>query len=85
MDNSLAWNVVHELGHVVNYMSLNERLPVIFYPVSSPPYLNGGPRDFLCWIIESKENYFSPQNLCDWLEGRLPNPVDNIDEWTMDD
>ena len=35
----LAWHVVQELGHVVNYISLEERLPTVFYPVSPPPYL----------------------------------------------
>src|SRR5688572_68211 len=40
----LAWRVVQELGHVLNYLSLDERLPTVFKPVSPPPYLNGGSR-----------------------------------------
>ena len=32
----LAWRVVQELGHVLNYLSLNDRLPTIFMPVSPP-------------------------------------------------
>ncbi|HKD60002.1 MAG TPA: hypothetical protein VKB47_06055 [Terracidiphilus sp.] len=48
IDHPLAWNVVQELGHVLNYLSLNERLPTVFKPVSPPPYMNGGgPRDVL--------------------------------------
>jgi hypothetical protein len=43
----LAWNVVQELGCVLNYLSINDRLPTIFMPVSPAAYLNGGPRDFL--------------------------------------
>jgi hypothetical protein len=43
----LAWNVVQELGHVLNALSLDEKLPTVFKPVSPPPYLNGGPRDYL--------------------------------------
>lgn len=82
---NLAWNVVQEFGHIVNYISLNERLPTIFYPVSAPPYMNGGPQNFLYWIIESKEAAFSPEDLKEWLEGRLPDPIDNISEWEYDE
>jgi hypothetical protein len=85
IDNKLAWNVVQELGHLFNYLSLEERLPTAFYPVSAPPYMNGGPSDFLYWIIESKDSAFSPDKAKEWLEGRLPNPVDNIDEWITED
>jgi len=37
-----AWRVVQELGCVVNCLSISERLPTVFYPVSPAPYLNGG-------------------------------------------
>ena len=79
--HSLAWNVVQEIAHVVNYLSIDERLPTIFYPVSPPPYLNGGPDDFLSWVIESKEKEFSPGILMKWLKGRLPQPVDDEEKW----
>src|SRR5688500_17345460 len=52
ISHRLTWNVVQELGHVLNYLSLNERLPTVFKPVSPPPYLNGGPAEFLSWVIE---------------------------------
>ena len=55
IDHPNAWQVVQELGFVLNYISLNERLPTVFMPVSPPPYLNGGPRDFLSWVIDSRE------------------------------
>jgi hypothetical protein len=83
IDHPLAWRVVQELGHVVNYLSVNERLPTVFYPVSPPPYLNGGPDQFLSWVIESKEKDFSPKLLSEWLEGRLPRPVNDLDEWEL--
>ncbi len=79
--NKLAWNVVQELGFVINYISIDERLPTAFYPVSPPPYMNGGPTDFLSWIIETKDPEFKPGTLMKWLEGRLPNPVDNLEQW----
>ena len=77
--------MVQEFGHVLNYLSLEERLPAAFYPVSSPPYMNGGPADFLYWMIESKDPSFTPDKASEWLEGRLPNPVDNLDEWFTED
>lgn len=43
IQHPLAWRVVQELGHVLNYLSLNEPLPTVFKPVSPPPYMNGGP------------------------------------------
>lgn len=77
----LAWNVVQELGCVLNYVSLEERLPTVFMPVSPAPYLNGGPADFLSWVIESKEPSFKPDTAAEWLEGRLPRPVEDPDQW----
>ena len=81
IENKLAWQVVQELGHVMNYISIEERLPTVFYPVSPPPYLNGGPKEFLSWVIETKDKSFMPGTLMKWLEGRLPNPVDDSTEW----
>jgi hypothetical protein len=85
IDNKYAWSVVQELGCIVNYISINERLPTVFYPVSPAPYLNGGPREFLSWIIENKDIEFTSNDLRRWLEGRLPNPVDDLDQWNEDD
>jgi hypothetical protein len=81
LHHPLAWHVVQELGHVINYLSINELLPTIFYPVSPPPYLNGGPDNFLSWVIEIKDKDFSPKLLAEWLEGRLPRPVDDLAQW----
>jgi hypothetical protein len=83
IEHSLAWNVVQELGHVLNYISLDERLPTVFMPVS--PYANGGPREFLSWVIESKDVEFEPDTCRQWLESRLPNPVDDLSQWESDD
>lgn len=64
-------------GYVLNYLSLNERLPTVFMPVSPPPYMNGGPRDYLSWVIESKDKDFTPDACAQSLEGLLPRPVDD--------
>lgn len=81
IDHELSWRVVQEFGHVLNYVSLDERLPTVFKPVSPPPYLNGGPRDFLSWLIECDDPEFAPQQCAEWLQGRLPEPVDDLDAW----
>jgi len=64
--------------------TLNERLPTVFMPVSPAPYLNGGPADFLSWVIESKDPKFMPGTVAEWLEGRLPRPVEDLTQWDSD-
>jgi hypothetical protein len=84
IDNPLAWNVVQELGNIVNYLSVEERLPTKFFPVSPPSYLNGGPKDFLSWVIETDVQGFSSKDLCAWLEARMPRPVDDLAQWDLE-
>lgn len=81
ISDPLAWNVVQEFGHVLNLLSLAERLPTTFKPVSPPPYLNGGPADFLSWSIESADSNFKPGTCAKWLEARLPKPVGDRAAW----
>ena len=81
----MAWRIVQELGHVLNYVSLNERLPTVFMPVSPPPYLNGGPRNYLSWVIESSDAAFTPSDCAECLEGHLPRPVDDPEQWKLDE
>ena len=85
IEHPLAWHAVQELGCVLNYLSVDERLPTTFFPVSPAPYLNGGPEDFLSWVIESTDPGFSPDNAAKWLEARLPNPVDDLTQWQAED
>jgi hypothetical protein len=81
LDHRIAWNVVQEYAHILNYLSLSERLPTVFMPVSPPPYLNGGPREFLSWAIECRELSTSPDAVASWLKERLPKPIDDLDQW----
>jgi hypothetical protein len=81
IDHPLAWSVVQEFACVLNYLSLTERLPTVFMPVSPAPYLNGGPRGFLDWVIESKSPEFQPGTCANWLESRLPQPVEDVSAW----
>jgi hypothetical protein len=85
IDNPYSWQVVQELGHILNYLSLNERLPTIFKPVSPPSYMNGGPRDFLSWVIECSDKDFKPGTVAKWLEGRMPQPVDDTTQWELNE
>lgn len=80
----LAWRHVQELGFVLNSLSETERLPAAFKPVSPPPYLNGGV-EFLSWTIESSDPEFMPARCAEWLEGRLPRPVEDVAEWDAGD
>jgi|GEM_PF-254087 len=77
----LAWQVVQELGFVLNYISISQQLPTVFMPVSPPPYLNGGPEEYLSWVIESKLPCTDPNLIAQILEGRLPSPVEDPASW----
>ena len=83
IEDPLAWNIVQEFAHVLNYLSIEDRLPTTFMPVSPPPYLNGGPREFLSWVIGVKSNQFTPDDIKDWLKSRLPNPVNRPKNWQV--
>ncbi len=48
-----AWHVVQNLAFVLNEISVTETLPTTFKPTAPPPYLNGGPDEFLFWVIEA--------------------------------
>lgn len=80
-----AWSVVQELGHIINHLPLNDRLPTSFYPVSPPPHKNGGPEFFLSWIIETEDKKFQPRLLRQLLEERLPRPVSDLRAWIHED
>jgi len=81
ISHRLAWNVVQEFAHILNYLSISERLPTVFMPVSPPPYLNGGPDEYLSWVIECRDTSFTPDKTGEWLEARLPDPVEDEAEW----
>lgn len=80
----LAWRVVQEFGHILNWISLTEPLASVFKPVSPPVYLNGGPETYLQWLIESTDVAFTPDICAEWLEGRLPRPVGELVRWELE-
>lgn len=79
-----AWRHVQELGHVLNYLSIEERLPTQFFPVSPPPYMNGGV-EFLSWVLLCHDPDFSPADCARVLGERLPSPLDDLRAWQLDD
>ena len=87
LNHRFVWHTVQEFGHVLNYLSINERLPANFHPVSPPPYLNGGSRRIFVLtqgstlVIECHDPEFHPGTCAKWLEGRLPNPVNDLNQW----
>jgi hypothetical protein len=81
IEAEVAWKVVQELGFVLNYISLRERLATVFMPVSPPPYLNGGPKEYLSWAIEAAIPFVDPATIAAQLEASLPNPVDDLNQW----
>ena len=46
--------------------------------------MNGGV-EFLWWVIESTSTEFTPALCAQWLEGRLPRPVSDLELWKTDD
>jgi hypothetical protein len=81
VDSKIAWNVVQELGHILNYLSYEERLPTTFHPVSAPPYLNGGPEEYLYWVIEPTIPFLNTELVYEYLEGRLPKDLEKEESW----
>lgn len=81
IDSTAAWHVVQGLGYVLNELSLTDRLPTTFKPVSPPPYLNGGPDEFLCWVIEANIPFFDPRVAISYLRERLPDPIADEEAW----
>jgi hypothetical protein len=81
----LAWHAVQEFAYVLNLLSNTERLPSVFKPVSPPPYLNGGPDEYLSWVIEVHDPEMTPGRIAEWLQSRFPNPVDDATRWSHRD
>jgi hypothetical protein len=43
------------------------------------------PHQFLSWVIECSDTDFSAADCAEWLEGRLPRPVEDLTQWEFDD
>ena len=87
LNSKIVWNVIQELSFVLNNLSLLKKLPVIFKPISPPPYLNGGPERFLSWIIEPTSQGVDPTIIISTLAMYLPTQIENEKAWihTLDE
>lgn len=83
-EHPLVWHVIQRLGHVLNYISLDERFDVVFAPVSPPPDMNGGP-EFLSWVIEARKRFVNPATIHKALRLHLPKNVRSTREWKIYD
>ncbi len=45
--------------------------------------MNGEAKQFLAWVIQCNHPDFPPDVICDWLEARLPSPVEDIEKWKI--
>lgn len=81
----LAWHVVQRLGYVLNYYSLEQKFECKFYPASPPPDLNGGPAEFLSWVIEAKLGCVDPLPIVKTLRAALPRTLSDSRAWKMYD
>lgn len=82
-EHAVAWRVIQELGFVLNYISVDEKLPTVFKPISPPPYLNGGV-EFLSWVIESTSDHVDPAYIRSTLANRLPDVAHDASAWKVD-
>ena len=85
LTHPLAWRLVQEFGNILNSISITEQLASVFKPTSPPVYLNGGPKEYLSWVIESTDISFTPDICLEWLNERLPRPVDDLAQWILED
>lgn len=71
VDHPFAWNVIQNFGYVLNNLAVNRPLPTRFIPVSPPPYSNGGPDQFLSWVIRAENTEITSEEVRNWLEGKI--------------
>ncbi|HEY7349420.1 MAG TPA: hypothetical protein VH599_13985 [Ktedonobacterales bacterium] len=81
LQSRIVWHIIQELGFVLNNISVEERLPTVFMPLSPPPYLNGGPEEFLTWVIETSVPFSDAGAVAEILAERLPNPLGDEERW----
>lgn len=81
ISHEIVWHVIQSFAYVLNGLSLTATLPTRFFPTSAPPYLNGGPYTYLSWRIECTDPKFTPALCQEWLEDRLPKPVEEHAAW----
>ncbi len=77
--HDLSWETVQELAHALNTSGSG----AAFKPVSPAPDQNGGPDEFLTWVIEAGDA-LPPDTIADLLKEKLPSPVEDERAWIGD-
>jgi hypothetical protein len=81
LTHEIVWHLIQGIAFVINDTSITGKLPATFYPTSPPPYLNGGPYNYLHWIIRSESPEFIPDYCCEWFINRFPNNPEFNESW----
>jgi hypothetical protein len=76
-----AWHIVQALAYVFANLSINDPLPVFFYPTSSPPDMNGGPAEHLHWVLEPKSSEVAVSEIYSALQSSLLFDTQSTEEW----
>ncbi|MEM8706317.1 MAG: hypothetical protein AAGE98_07665 [Actinomycetota bacterium] len=79
VDDPLAWRSIQEVGHALNGV-VGDGVDVWFGPTSTGPW-QGGPRDFLDWVICSPDGATRPGTVAKRLADAIPEP---FDFWSRD-
>lgn len=78
VEHPLAWQVVQQLSHVLNFLAREEDWPTILTPIA--PTTIGGPKTSLSWAIDVGPDY-PPAECARQLQAVLPDPVEDENEW----
>jgi hypothetical protein len=72
----LAWKVIRALALNLNNHSANMWLATVFKPIPDKR-----PDQPTCWRIESTDPLLDPAEVVQWLEMKLPTPLNDVDAW----
>ncbi len=81
MENPVSIVIVQALAHILNAKSLNDPLPTRFFPTSSPPYMNGGPKVHLHWVIEPFTHDVTVSDIFAAIDSTLLFDIESEVEW----
>jgi len=85
LKHPLAWHVIQRLAFVLNYYSIEQKFDCKFYPASPPPDLNGGPHEYLSWVIEARVGCVDPHPIVKVLRAALPRTLSDTKMWKLYD
>jgi hypothetical protein len=81
MNASASLIIIQALAYIFNGLSLNDPLPTVFFPSSSPPDMNGGPNQNLHWVIEPVGKDVSVSEIFTAIDSTLLIDVTSVEDW----